>query len=352
MTSKTQSSPLSRIHSRAPFLVSCFLLLTSLSAASTIEGMVINSSRNQPSSGDEVVLYSIDQTMHEVNRTKSDALGSFRFETSSDLKYLVAVLHQKVSYHAKVLSSTSLVEVSVYDAASAVTKVQEASKTIFPQVDGDDLKFTEFFVVSNQSTPPRALFAKQTFSFLLPKGAILDSTAVQPPGTLPFFVTAFACGTRGQYCIDYPIRPGTTKIRSVYHLPWSGGISMATPLLHPVGEVSLMIPAALQFDPKVPAIFVGRDNENGFTRYVASDVHPGQSISFSLSVAHGNLQREKWTARADTLRPSSITGALSSFQPVQSPGAGRLAWITLVAGFIAALCLIALACRRSLRVAS
>src|SRR5438270_2152960 len=85
----------------ALFLGACFLLLAAIPANGAIEGRVVNSSVNQPSAGDDVVLYRVDRTMREMGRTKSDAKGSFRFEISSSFKYLVAVFHQNVSYHSR-----------------------------------------------------------------------------------------------------------------------------------------------------------------------------------------------------------------------------------------------------------
>ncbi len=357
-TLRRPSLPPPAIQFAVPFrlflLIALLSLLTSMSAASTIVGKVVNLSRNRPSSGDDVVLYRVDQTMHEVARTKSDAHGAFRFEGWGGSHYLVAASHQKVSYHTKLLSGTDPVEVSVYDAAPKLTGAQETSDTIFPKADNDLLRVTEFFVVLNQSNPPRTLSARQTFNFLLPRGAVLDSTAVQPPGTLPFLVSTSAYGSRDQYCIAYPIRPGTTKIRALYHLQYTGKISITPPLLRTVKEVALMVPESLNFEAKFPGIFLDRGKQNGLSVYLATNVRPGESLTFSLSGANRIMREE---TAATTVAPSGLS--LAKFaglaRPVQqlalySPGKRFLSWAILIGALLTAVFLVALACRRAIRV--
>jgi hypothetical protein len=107
-TYKKQSLHLLSIRSGTPFWPilsrTLFSLLTS-TAASTIVGKVMNLSRNRPSPSDDVILHRADQTLHEVARTKSRVRGDFRFEGRAGSHFLVAVLHQKASYHYAVCRS-------------------------------------------------------------------------------------------------------------------------------------------------------------------------------------------------------------------------------------------------------
>ncbi len=348
-TVRKQSVPVHAIQVGAPFrlllLIAGLSLLTSLSAASAIAGKVMNRSRNQPAAGDDVVLYRVDRTMHEVSRTKSDAHGEFQFEGSGSAHYLVAVFHQKVSYHTSLLRGPDPVEVSVYDAVPKLAGVQEASNTLFPRAAGDLLRVTEFLVVLNQSNPPRTLSAQQPFIFRLPKGAVLESTAVQPPGTLPFLVSASGCGAREQYCIAYPIRPGTTKVRAVYHLPYSGNVSITQPLLHPVREVAWVVPESLLFETKTPGILTDRGTQNGLSTYQASSVRAGQSLTFTLSGMDRAREKE---AAATTIASSGPA------RPVQqtallSPGKHFPSWTILIGALVSAVSLATLACGRVMR---
>src|SRR3954447_10585980 len=107
------ASPKNAVSSRSWILLSVLLIffLPSLASAFRVTGRVVNRSRNQPSSGDEVVLYKVDRSMHEVARTHSRDDGTFQFD-SADFPYLVAVFHQKVSYHTPTLLNADAVEIA------------------------------------------------------------------------------------------------------------------------------------------------------------------------------------------------------------------------------------------------
>jgi hypothetical protein len=192
------------------------------------------------------------------------------------------------------------------------------------------------------------LSAKQTFTFILPQGqgAVLDSTAVQPPGTLPSLLRASACGARDQYCIAYPMRPGSTKIRVLYHLPYTGNISITQPLLHPVGEVALVVPESLHFEASYPGVFWNRGTQNGSSRYVAVNMRSGQSLTFSLSGA--NVALRQTPAKTATLNTAGLP------QPVPqsafpSPANRVLPLAILIGAFLGAAFMVRLAFHRTVR---
>ena len=145
------------------------------------------------------------------------------------------------------------------------------------------MKITEFFVLSNRSNPPQTLAANNTFDFVLPRQAALDSVAVQPPDTLPLRTSVSPHGHRGRYGVSYPIRPGVTKVRVVYHLPHSGKVSLTPTVLHPVAAMALMVPQSMRMVTGQPDAFAYHGEQNGLSVYVANYLRPGTSSTFSLS---------------------------------------------------------------------
>ena len=260
-------------------LLTTWLMLGSVSSASTITGTVTNLSRNKPSPGDDVVLYRVDKSMHEVMRAKTDARGTFQFEAPGVSRYLVAAIHEKVSYHTPLLSGSVPATVVVYDAVTPLAAVHESSTTLFAAREDQRLKITQFFVVSNTSAPPRTLIS--SFTFQLPPGAVLDSAAVQPPDTLPFSVAVWACGGRRQYCVASPIRPGETKIRVIYHLGFHGVVPITLTLPHSVKQVLVKIPESLQLQANGQAIR-NEGHQNGLSVYSINGLQRGRPVSFQL----------------------------------------------------------------------
>ena len=256
-----------------------------------------------------MVLYRIDQTMHEEQRTKSDARGDFHFESQEKSRYLIAVDHQGVSYHSKTMSLPATAEVAVYDSAQALKNIHVDSDTLFFEADSARLNVTEFFVLSNQSNPPRTLSAAETYNFSLPRRAVLSSVLVQPPETLPLRVSALRRGGDGRYAVSYPIRPGVTRIRIMYSLPYSGKISIAPRMTRNTGSMALMIPETMDIAWSNADAFVYNGKQNGLLVYTRSPVSIGASIGFTLS---GQGASEKRNAVKTSILPPATSTSPSS----------------------------------------
>ena len=287
MTSRTPGRKLDKLMRKtagaACLLMVVWLMLGSASQASIITGTVVNLSRHKPSSGDDVVLYRLDKSMHEVIRAKTDVHGAFRFEGPTGAQYLVAAIHDKISYHTSLLMGSGPTRVFVYDAVSRLAAVHESTSRLYPEVQGSWLKVTQYFVMSNLSVPKRTL--NPPISFELPKSAVLDSAAVQPPGTLPFVIKATACGGLDRYCIASPIRPGETRVRVIYHLGFHAGDAITLPLSHPINQVLVKVPESLYMQSNAQAGFRDLGAQNGLSTYSADCPHLCQTVSFALSTS-------------------------------------------------------------------
>jgi hypothetical protein len=286
----------------AVLLMLCFPVL-----ASTITGVIINRTTNKPSVGDKVVLYRVERTMHEEQHATSDQLGGFRFERREDAKYLVAAFHHGISYHTSVTSGIEPLEISVFDTVTELGGVHQDSDTLFFRISGSTLAVTEFLVFSNSSNPPRTLAGGWTLDFALPGNAVLDSVAVQPPSTLPHMISVLPRRVEGRCAIAYPIRPGTTKMRVLYHLPYSGSVSIAPAILRPIQSLAVEVPPSMQVTIRQTNLLEYQGDDNGLSVYVARDLRPGRSRAFTLSRI-GQLDKTSQapaSAKTTQLRPAT-----------------------------------------------
>lgn len=291
--------------------------------ASTISGRVMNRSTDQPSYGDEVILYRVDRTMHEQARVISDQQGNFRFTTKDQVRYLIAVQHGNVIYHMSIMSGTLQLEVPVYDAVAKLEEVREDSDTLFFEAGSSRLNVTEFFVLSNTSIPARTLAGSNTFQFAVPAEATLNTVAVQPPDTLPSETKFWPYGKTGQYRIAYPIHPGVTKVRVKYSLPYPGSASFQPQVLRPVAAMALMVPESIQLTVDRPDIFVQSVKDNGLSVYIAKNLQPGRLSRLWLSAAgkfDNGSESEEGTPDA-----SNFEASLPDFPPGTSSKQGVFA---------------------------
>jgi hypothetical protein len=295
------------------------LMQSSPVLALTITGVIINRTTNQPSVGDRVVLYRVERTMHEEQHATSDQQGGFRFERREDTKYLVAALHHGISYHTVITSGIEPLEISVFDTVTELRGIHQDSDTLFFGSSGSTLAVTEFLVFSNRSNPPRTLAGGRTLDFALPGTAVLDSVTVQPPSTLPHMISVLPQRVEGRYAIAYPIRPGTTKVRVVYHVPYSGSVSLGPAILRPIESFAVEVPPSMQVNIRQTSLLEYQGEDNGLSVYVARDLRPGRSYAFTLS-GIGQLDKTSQapaSAKTTQLRPA--TDYTQEFFPPSQP---------------------------------
>jgi len=282
-------------------------------ASGSVTGRVINRSRNRPSAGDDVVLYKVDGSMHEVARTRSRDDGTFRFDYA-DFPHLVAVFHQGVSYHTGTLRRTEPIEIAVFDSTPQLGGVQPDSSTLFVErASGEPaVKITEFFSLSNQTQPPRTVTGGATFRFALPAGAIIESAAVQPPGTLPVRIETPVCGRATSYCVGYPIRPGVTRLRVVFHVSQSEAAWITVPQPAGVKNLAVMVPELLRLESRNPGALIAKGIEGGQAKYVVRETRTARPLVFRLEGAEEVRFRLASPVSGDEARvPSRAVEAMS-----------------------------------------
>lgn len=294
-------------------------LTTGTMMAATISGTVLNVTQNRRAPGDEVMLYRVDRSMHETAHTHANAQGEFHFNHQSAGQFLVAVKHDSVSYHSTLVSVASPIKISVFDAvdmthSAALIKMQKPDITVFPELDGQRLKVTEFLVYRNGSSPATTWLAKQRLR--LPEGSVLDSTAAQPEGTLPFLLRPVVCGEVGKLCVSTPIRPGLTRLRVVYHMPLKGRLSV----WQPFNQVAILVPEDLQLKPVTLATFSKESTPNGKTLYLSKSTAGSKPLEFSIltgdsssvGALHVKYRRPLWLGCGD-LPYTSVQAHRSAF---------------------------------------
>ncbi len=259
------------------------LLFAALPAFAAIEGKVTNGTLNKPSSGDEVVLLELSQGMNEAAHTKTDPSGHYKFdvETTGAGPHLVRVSHQNVNYFRMVPPGMSSGDVTVYEASKKVDALGYNIETAF-QGGAGTLQVVQFYIVKNQSQPPRTQAADGGLQIAIPQDAKIDSADVQAPGGQPIQTAPNPTG-KGRYSFDYPLRPGETTFRLMYELPYSGTIAFKPTLLYPVEQYAVILPPSMNFQAASAGTFKGQPHQGGVSIQIANNVSPNTDLSFHVS---------------------------------------------------------------------
>ncbi|HEX9256347.1 MAG TPA: hypothetical protein VF938_12415 [Candidatus Angelobacter sp.] len=241
---------------RALFLLVCGSCTVFAFAADAIGGTVRNQTTGKAAAGDEVILLRLKNGMEEESRTRTDAKGAFSLPlVSADAPHIVRVLHQGVNYDQS-LSGQGPLEIAVFDAATRIRDLQGTIGIAQVESDGQMLKVTEMYSIANNSTPPVTQSGPHNFEISIAPKATLDSLVVKKGGGV--WVNAVPVpikGQQGRYAVDFPIRPGDTLFKYVYHLPYSGSSTLQVKLPYPIRNFAVMHPPSMSFKPSAAQAF-------------------------------------------------------------------------------------------------
>ena len=306
--------------------IGCWLLsaamaapLSASAAPGILAGTIVDRTTGKPAAGDTVALIGFAQGMQVAAQTKTDAGGRYRLEVpaaSADAQgsdpgpagqgtggqspagmHLIRVSHQKAAYFQPVPNGAHTVDVDVYDVAASVEGVTTEADVLSLQTapgaggQGGELRVTEDFFVRNDSKPARTQLSDHAYEFFLPEGAKLEDTAAMGPGGMPVESTPVPLAGQGHYAFVFPVRPGETRFRVGYTLPYDGktlGWTQREAL--PTENLVVLLPKSMRFTPDgtdwqpVPA------NPDAQT-FVRKGVAPGAPTTFAIA-GEGELPRE------------------------------------------------------------
>jgi len=239
-------------------LVSFFCCSFALSAcaADAVNGTVRNRTTGKPAAGDEIILLRLQNGMEEEARSRADATGAFSLPLlSADTPHIVRVIHQRVNYDQTV-SGKGPLEIAVFDAVPHIRGLQGTLGIAQVESDGQTLKVTEMYSISNDSAPPVTQAGPRNFEISIAPKATLDSLVVKKGGGVWVNVAPVPTkGQQGRYTVDFPIRPGDTLFKFVYHLPYSEPARLQVKLPYPIRNFAVMHPPSMSFKPSLAAAF-------------------------------------------------------------------------------------------------
>jgi hypothetical protein len=230
----------------------CMVLCAATALAATITGTVTDRTTGKPSPGDTIAVINTAQGMDEITKVTSDAQGRFSASAPDGGQILLHVTHKGADYFKSVPPASTSVDVDVYDAATKVDGISGEALVLRAETDpsGKTLNIAENFFVQNTSAPPRTQYGANTFDFFLPKGAAISQTLASAPGGLPTNTPVKTVdAASGHYAFTFPVRPGETRFQVSYTLPYNGKQPFALKLSVPTGDVAVMLPKSMQFQP-------------------------------------------------------------------------------------------------------
>jgi len=245
------------------FLLVCLNAL-SMFATDAITGRVVNLTTNRPAAGDKVILLRLENGMEEEASTRTDSQGSFVLQPAgADAGHMVRVVHQGVNYDLGVNGKGPL-EIAIYDAVSHIGNLEASIGMAQAESDGQTLKITEMYSIANNSAPPVTQSGPRNFEISIPANSVLDSLNVRRGGGIwTSLAPTPVKGQQGHYVVDFPMRPGDTLFKFVYHVPYTGPTALRIRPAYPVRNFAVMHPPSMNFRPMRAQAFTNPGEAQG-----------------------------------------------------------------------------------------
>jgi hypothetical protein len=326
----------------ALFLISLFYALSAF-AAESIAGKVTNLTTRKPAANTEVILLRLEKGMDEEARARTDAQGGFvlPLPAVAGSQHMIRVVHQGVNYD-QALSGKGPVEITVFDTVRDIPNLQANIGMAQLESDGEMLKVTEMYAIANNSFPPVTQLRPRNFEVSLAQNAVLDSFTIKRGGGIWVVVTPVPVqGQSGRYAVDYPLRPGETLFKFIYHLPYTGPTTLHVKPAYPVANFAVMHPPSMKFKASNPRAFTspgvtrGLQIEQAVRKPVVREVPSFEISGIGLAPP---ASRAAESSPAVRLSPTPAAGSsAAASQPVNQGQQEVGMWAAVLSGLAALL---------------
>jgi hypothetical protein len=224
------------------------LVFAALPLCAAVDGTVINQTTGRPQAGATVTLYKLGGAgMEALESVKSDATGKFKIEqNAAGGPHLLQAAFEGVTYN-KMLppgSPTSGVEVQVYQSAATPAHVAVKQHVFILEPARGKLQVAENIIYENKGT--------RTYNdpvgsvrFTLPAETQGKARVMcEGPNSMPIERTPKLI-QGNVYAINFPVKPGETRIQATYEVPLGDPPVWAVDLLHKEGDTRLATPSGV-----------------------------------------------------------------------------------------------------------
>ncbi len=195
-------------------------------AMAAVSGTVINRTTGQPQPGATVGLNKLGQNGIElIDQAKSDAQGKFTINQEIQGPHVLRTVYEGVSYNHMLPpgSPTTNLTVDVYDASKEPGSAKISKHMLLFEPSGGNMTVNETFLLTNDGKT--AWYTDGgTVRFYLPEGAGGKATVnATAPGGMPIPAAVLKTSRPDVRAIDFPVKPGETRLDVTYSVPYAGG---------------------------------------------------------------------------------------------------------------------------------
>lgn len=227
------------------------LFLISLAAqAAAIDGTIVNGASGKPQAGATVTLFKVGQNGPEmIESVKSGADGKFALLQDMPGPRLVQAAFDGVTYNHMVPpgAPSTGIAIQVYPSSKQPGQARVQEHMLLVEPTNGQLAVSESFVYNNPGKSTWNDPDKGTLQFFLPaatEGKVVVN--VLAPQGMPIRRAAEKTATPNVYKVDFPIKPGESRIDLSYAMPFQTPARFESKVLAKSKDTKLVVPVGVE----------------------------------------------------------------------------------------------------------
>ena len=203
------------------------LILAAAAAHASVDGKVLNITSGKPQAGATVTLYNITKEGPEpLESVKSGVDGSFKIDKSADSAgpSMIQTAFDGVTYNHRLTPGArgTGLELKVYNSSKQQGDAKLRQHMYLLEPGASDLAVRETYIFDNRGQYAWNNPEAGTLRFHAPAdvAGIIEVNCTAPQG-MPIRRAAEKTGTPGLYKVDFPIKPGESRIDVTFKVPFT-----------------------------------------------------------------------------------------------------------------------------------
>lgn len=226
-------------------------LALALPVLAAVDGTVTNNTTGKPQGGATVTLYQNTQAGPEpLESVKSGADGSWKIDKPFQGMGFIQTAFEGVTYNHMIRPGTPTtgIALSVFNTSAKMgPAIKVSNHMLLLEPQGDKLSVRESYFFANEGNTTWNDPANGTLRFIVGKEPLgnVDVNATAPQG-LPVRRVAEKGKGPGEMKLDFPIKPGETRIDLMYTLPYTSPSRFQTKFLLPATQAMIAVPNGVE----------------------------------------------------------------------------------------------------------
>lgn len=218
--------------------------------AAAIDGTVINGATGKPQAAATVTLFRVGQNGPEmIESVKSGADGKFALLQDLPGPRLLQAAFDGVTYNHMLPpgAPSAGITIDVYPSSTRPGQARVQEHMMLVEPSNGQLAVSESFVYNNPGQSTWNDPARGTLQFFLPaetQGQVVVN--VLAPQGMPIRRAAEKTSTPNIYKVDFPIKPGESRIDLSYSLPFQTPARFESKVLAKTKDTKLVVPVGVQ----------------------------------------------------------------------------------------------------------